>query len=184
MKALVLFALFASAALAVDGQGVTLIGRTVPELMIEKWDLPEDAPRPRMGELKGKVVAILLFQAACHSCHETGFPLFQDIEKELGADPDLVTLYIQTPFEMFFLNGFAQGQATVKKFEVKGKFGQDRNVSGTKLPMTFQRFRADGTPWVVFVDRAGVVRFAGYPELRRGMLDKLKALLAQKEPSK
>lgn len=184
MKALALFALLASAALAVDGQGVTLIGRPVPELMMEKWDQPEDAPKPRMHELKGKVVCILMFQTACHSCHETGFPLFQDIEKGFGADPDLVTLYIQTPFEMFMLNGFEQGREVVKKFGVKGKFGQDHAVAGTKLPMTFKRFRADGTPWVVFVDRGGVVRFAGYPEIRRGMLDKVKALLAQKEPSK
>ena len=173
----------ASTAWAVDGNGVTLIGRPVPELVIEKWDVP-DGGQPHLRDLRGKVVALLLFQAACHACHESGFPLFQEIEKQLGADANLVTLYIQTPFELKFLNGFMQGQATIKQFGVKGPFGQDRAVPGTSLPMSFQRFRADGTPWVVFVDRAGTVRFAGYPELRRGMIDKLRGLLAEKEPPK
>lgn len=163
--------------------GTPLAGRPVPELMIEKWDVPEGETPPRLHDLKGKVVAILLFQATCGACHRSGFPLFQEIEKQLGADPDLVTLYIQTPFEMLMLNQFGQGQASVKQYGVKGKFGQDRALPGSVVPVSFQRLRAVGTPWVVFVDRTGTVRFAGYPELQRGMLDTLRGLLAAKEPA-
>ena len=165
------------------GGGASLIGRAVPELMIEKWDLPESTPAPRMHDLRGKVVAILLFQAACGACHSSGFPLFQEFEKQLGTSPDLVTLYVQTPFEMLLLNGFGQGQAMVKRYGVKGRFAQDRQLPGSVVPGTFKRFRADGTPWVVLVDRAGTVQFAGYPEPQRGMVEKLRGLLAQPAPS-
>ena len=175
-----LFALSVLAGAAIAGHGVSLIGRPVPEVMVEKWALPEGTPAPRLLDYKGKVIALLMFQVACPSCHSAGFPLFQDLERQLGANSDLVTLYIQTPFELFMLNSFGAGQATVQKYGVKGLFAQDRLVPGSVTPATFSRFRADGTPWVVFVDRSGVVRFAGYPEPRPGMVEQVRKLLAEK----
>ena len=168
--------------LLLAGQGFTMVGRPAPEVVVERPS--EEQPGPHLSDFKGKVIALLFFQTTCGSCHRTGFPLFQAIEKKLGADPDLVTVYIQSPFEMLALNVAAAGAATVKLFGVKGIFLQDRKLPGSIVPATFSRYRADGTPWVVFVDRAGVVQFAGYPELERGMIARVEKLLSQRETSK
>jgi len=163
--------------LLLAGQGFTLIGREAPEVAVERWAVAEGAPTPHIKDYRGKVVAILFFQSTCPACHRSGFPLFQTIEKQLGANPDLVTLYVQSPFEMMRVNIYEAGLACVKLAGMKGLFAQDRLMPGSVVPASFSRYRADGTPWVVFVDRAGKVQFAGYPEPEHGMLDRLKKLL-------
>lgn len=179
MTALVAF-VFAA---LLSAPGGTVLGRAAPELLVEKWALPGEATPPRLSALKGKVVAMLFFQATCRSCHNVGFPLMQEIEKQLGANPDLTTLYLQTTFEAHGENTFDAGRATVAKYGLKGPFAQDRRMPGSIVPATFQRFRAGMSPWIVIVDREGVVRYSGYPDYRNKTLALLRDLLGVPQPA-
>jgi len=80
----------------------------------------------------------------------------QKMEKQFEKDDNVKFLYIQTVFEGEKANTFENGVKDIKKFKIKGPFGQD-NTKKTKV-----QFRSRGTPWTIVINPEGKVAFSDF----------------------
>ena len=88
---------------------------------------------------------------------------------------------MQTVFEGFGSNTIEHVKPTMEKYGLRGiPAGHDAGRDGRGSEM-MRRYRSGGTPWVVIIDRDGVVRYNSYSlpvERGVGFLD---GLLAKKK---
>ena len=69
-------------------------------------------------------------------------------------------LTVQTVFEGFGTNDAGAARRTGERYSLSIPVGHDDG--GGHGSRTMKRYRTGGTPWVVVIDRKGVVRFDGY----------------------
>lgn len=81
----------------------------------------------------------------------------QDLIKHYEGDSEVAFVAIQTAFEGFSFNDLAGAKKTIKRYNLKIPVGHS---GSSEKPSRFMRnFRTRGTPWVVIIDKKGVVRF-------------------------
>ncbi len=84
----------------------------------------------------------------------------QELIDHYEGDSEVAFIAIQTAFEGFYFNDPAGAKETIKRYNLNIPVGH----SGSKKePSRFMRnYRTRGTPWVVIIDKKGVVRFNGF----------------------
>ncbi|MBT8495150.1 MAG: TlpA family protein disulfide reductase [Deltaproteobacteria bacterium] len=148
-------------------------GHKAPKLNVGTWfNLPKGKKSIDLPELRGKVVYLLFFQSWCPACHSHGLPRMKKLVREYEKK-DVVFLVIQTVFEGYAVNTPAKAEATRKQFGLDIPVGHD---GGPERSRVMRRYRTGGTPWVVVIDKEGIVRFDDYflanPAARK-LLDRL-----------
>ncbi|MDC1142849.1 hypothetical protein OAU50_07130 [Planctomycetota bacterium] len=79
--------------------------------------------------------------------------MMKKLEAAFDGDDKVSFLYIQTVFEGAKSNTFENGKADIKKFGLKGPFGQDDTRK------TMRQFKTRGTPWVAIIGPDGELKF-------------------------
>ena len=82
---------------------------------------------------------------------------------------------VQTVFEGFNVNTAIKAKQSADRYGLKIPVGHDDGPD-SKRSYLMGRYRSGGTPWVVIIDRAGVVRFDGFhikSPNAVGLIDKL-----------
>ncbi len=97
---------------------------------------------------------------------------------------DVAFVAVQTVFEGYSTNTADRAWESARKYELTIPVGH----SGTdnRRSVLMQRYRTGGTPWVVIIDKQGVVRFNGFritPDRAQKMIDGLRQT-ATSRPSK
>lgn len=128
-----------------------------PELRVTQWHNWASEQPPRIRQMKGQVICMLLFQTSCEFSKRYGIPQFKQIYDKYNDDPNVTILAIQTPFHQFEKNTHEKAVAYMDEQEVKFPIGQDG--SETRRSHVFDAYRAPGTPWIVIMDKRGIVRF-------------------------
>lgn len=142
--------------LAQSSRGI--LGQRAPQWGVDQWiNLPDGKKQLNPSDLQGKVLYLLCFQSWCPGCHSRGFPMLQEMKRRYQKDPDVAFVAIQTAFEGFFTNTFAQAQKVADQYELKIPVGHSGD--GEQKSQLMSRYRTGGTPWVVIIDRVGVVRY-------------------------
>lgn len=77
----------------------------------------------------------------------------KELEAAFDGDEKVSFLYIQTVFEGAKSNTFERGKADIKKYGLKGPFGQDNSRK------TMRQFKTGGTPWLVVIGPDGEIKF-------------------------
>jgi thiol-disulfide isomerase/thioredoxin len=132
--------------------------RPAPAWGVTEWlNLPKGKTSLDLADYRGKVIYLYGFQSWCPGCHQHGFPTLKEIIARYGSDTNVAIVAVQTTFEGFQSNGFAQAKQIAKRYELKISVGQSGTAQEPSLVM--QRYRTGGTPWVVIIDRQDVVRF-------------------------
>jgi len=88
--------------------------------------------------------------------------------------PLVAFVVIQSTFEGHSINTADKLQPTAAKYDLPIPFGQS---AGKGTPPIMQKYRTRGTPWVVLIDKTGVVQFNGFhlePEKAAGAIEQLK----------
>ncbi|MBF0277854.1 MAG: hypothetical protein HQM13_08690 [SAR324 cluster bacterium] len=75
-------------------------------------------------------------------------------------DPDVAIVAVQTAFEGFKVNTFGGTEQVAKKYDLQIPIGQ----SGTEEEPSpvMKNYRTGGTPWVVIIDKEGIVRYNNF----------------------
>ena len=138
-----------------------ILGREAPEWDIDWWIDGDGEPTDiRLRDYRGKVVYLMCFQSWCPGCHSVGFPTLQALVKEYEDNDDVVFVAVQTVFEGFTTNSRDKVRDTQKRYKLDIPMGHD---PGSHSPQTWPNvmfnYRSGGTPWVVVIDRKGVVRY-------------------------
>ena len=154
-----------------------IVGRKAPNWDVERWfNLPEGADKLDVRDFRGKVVYVLCFQSWCPGCHARGFPTLQKMIEKYKGQSAVAFVAVQTTFEGFSVNSAQVAETVGRRYDLKipiGHTGSDGKRSGL-----MERYRTGGTPWVIVIDRDGVVRFNDFylpPEEGAKLIDRLVA---------
>lgn len=153
-----------------------LLNKVGPELTVDQWFAIPEGLTPRLEPNRDKVICILMFQFDCPWSQEKGLPQLKAIQDAFADDPEVLLLAIQTPFRNFETNNHSNAIRMVKEMGLNVPVGQDGSVD--QRTVTYEAYRAYGTPWFVVIDKQGVVRFNDYDfpiRTAKKLFNKLKA---------
>ena len=148
------------------------------EFVIQKW-LNTELPIS-LNSLSGKVVMISAFQMLCPGCVGVGLPQAKNVFDSFSSS-DLAVLGLHTVFE----HHEAMKEESLKAFLYENRIhfpvGIDMPAKKGTIPETMEKYRMEGTPSTVLIDRDGNLRqlkFGHIPDLLLGA--KLMALINEK----
>ena len=135
-----------------------ILDQTAPSWGVEKWlNLPEGTTSIDIADYQGKVVYLYGFQSWCPGCHSHGFPTMQRLIEAFAGNDDVAFVAVQTVFEGYQYNTFDHARRIVDRYALTIPVGQS-GENGRRSPI-MRNYRTGGTPWVIVIDRNGVVRY-------------------------
>jgi len=153
-----------------------IAGRPAPSWGVTEWiNLPAGERSLDVDDLEGRVVFVLGFQSWCPGCHSRGFPTLTQLIKDYQSADDVSFVAVQTVFEGYSTNTAQRAWDTARRYGLDIPVGHDGGPGRRSTIM--RRYRTGGTPWVIIIDKKGVVRFNDFhvPAQRaRTIIDKLR----------
>ncbi|MHA2789601.1 peroxiredoxin family protein [Corynebacterium sp. S7] len=149
------------------------------ELDVQEWlNTPDD----RAPDFEGKVVLIEVFQMLCPGCVNHAIPQAKKVHKMVdGAQLQVIGLH--SVFEHHEVMGPEALKVFCSEFGVDFPVAIDLPREGRVIPATMKKYRLEGTPTTMLVDRQGRVRqthFGQIDDLALGFL--LGSLLSESYP--
>jgi peroxiredoxin len=139
-----------------------IVGQKAPALDVNTWfNLAPGKKSVRLKDMRGKVMMLFFFQSWCPGCHSRGFPTLQMMQRHYAKASDVGFLVVQTVFEGFGTNTARRAKRETDKLALTIPVGHDAGVnkSGSRV---MKRYRSGGTPWIVIIDKKGVVRYNAF----------------------
>ena len=170
----------ASMAMARNERGI--LGKAAPNWSVDQWlNLPTGQKRIDIQNFRGKALYLLCFQSWCPGCHSRGFPTLQKVMARFKDNDDVAFVAIQTVFEGFASNTFDHAKQVAQKYKLTIPVGQSGEQG--KPSQVMAHYRSGGTPWVVIIDREGVVRYNDF-HVSVDQADKLIRAALKRSPAK
>lgn len=170
---ILLLSFFITTALFADSP--RLLNQKAPSFEVKEWiqSYKDDLD---IDDLKGKVVYIATFQDVCPYCHEHGLPSLKELHEYYKDDKDVQFLAIQTPFEDEDGNDESTAKSVIKEYALTMPVGNSKRDQYDR-PIFMDNYRTGGTPWVIIIDKKGIIRYSSlwlHEDLTMVMIDKLK----------
>lgn len=137
-----------------------------PPLAVSEWI--QGTP-VSLADLRGSVVVLETFQMLCPGCVAYGLPMAQRLHG-LGL-PGVVVLGLHTVFEHHDVMGPEALRAFASEYRLTFPIAVDEAGRGD-VPVTMERYRLQGTPSTVLIDRQGRIahsQFGNVDELSLGV---------------
>lgn len=149
-----------------------------PPLETVRW-FNTEAP-PSLEALRGRVVVLEAFQMLCPGCVSHGLPQAGRIFEAFHPQ-DVAVIGLHSVFEHHAAQGPTSLEAFLHEYRIAFPVGVDAPGGPDGLPVTMGRYRMQGTPTLVLIDRAGRRRaqhFGTVSDLRVGA--EIATLLAER----
>ncbi len=140
-----------------------------------KWEIPIwidengyalDKPI-EIDDYHNKVVVMLGFQSWCQGCHKSGFPSLKALIDIYKEEANVQFLAVQTVFEGPEINTEERLLELKKQYQLSIPFGHDTGEThGRTRSNIMYHYRTGGTPWIIIINRQGIVV---YNEFRIGL---------------
>jgi len=168
-----LFFCSTAATLRAQHAGAAMEGKLAPAWGVNKWiNLPDGKQSISLADYRGKALYLYFFQATCPGCHSHGFPTLVELLKRYKGNPDVEFVAIQTVFEGYQANTFANAKSVAQRYHLSIPVGHSGG-SGKRSPL-MARYRSQGTPWTTIIDRNGKILFSDFfvsPDVASTYLD-------------
>jgi peroxiredoxin len=124
-----------------------------PELAVRRW-FNTKAPLT-LASLRGKVVVLHAFQMLCPGCVAHALPQAERLQRLFGARGDLTVVGIHSVFEHHAAMTAIALEAFIHEYRLTFPIGVDEPGADGPIPVTMRRYRMQGTPTTVVIDRDG-----------------------------
>jgi tetratricopeptide (TPR) repeat protein len=154
------------------------IGKPAPHWKdVSHWiNLPEGKESLGPEDFRGKVLVLAFVQTSCQGSQQQMLPLIQNLaEQASGQNAPLACVAIQTAFGQFETNTPEAVAEMAKTHKIAFPFGHAGKEGSP--PRVLYRYKAKGTPWLVLIDREGVIRESRHKFAGQDLVDKINALL-------
>jgi peroxiredoxin len=138
------------------------------------WDIVRwlNVDRPLdLASLRGRVVVAAAFQMLCPGCVAHTIPQLRQVRDLFPAD-EVAVVGLHTVFEHHEVMTPAALAVFLHEYRITFPVGIDRpGADGDPAPSTMRRYRMQGTPTLLLIDRLGRLRrqsFGHIPDLRLG----------------
>ncbi|MDJ1159533.1 TlpA disulfide reductase family protein [Chelatococcus sp. SYSU_G07232] len=125
-----------------------------PEFDVSEWI--GGPPDLSLAELRGKVVVAYAFQMLCPGCVAEALPQARRLAAVFPREM-VAVLGLHTVFEHHEAMMPLALRAFIQEYRIDFPVGVDR-ANGRELPRTMARYRMQGTPTILMIDRAGRLR--------------------------
>ena len=134
-----------------------MIPAAAPELQTAGW-LNANAP-VTLEALRGRVIVIEAFQMLCPGCVAHGLPQAMRVH-QLFDRRQVAVIGLHTVFEHHAAQGSREALAAfLHEYKIDFPVGMDAPSSDDSgLPRTMARYRLQGTPTLILIDRQGRLR--------------------------
>ncbi|MCX2951697.1 redoxin domain-containing protein [Lentzea sp. NEAU-D7] len=109
-----------------------------------------------LAQLHGRVVVLEAFQMLCPSCVSHALPQAVRLSRTFGDE--LAVIGLHTVFEHHQAMTPTSLEAFLHEYRIPFPVGVDARRSAHPAPVTFSRYRMQGTPTTVLIDRDGMLR--------------------------
>lgn len=133
-----------------------------PELQVAAW-LNTREPLS-LAALRGKVVAIHAFQMLCPACVSHGIPQ-ADAIRNAFSEEEVAVIGLHTVFEHHDVMGGRALEAFVHEYRIRFPVAIDTPSDNGPVPLTMARYRLQGTPSLLLIDKEGYLRFSHFGHL-------------------
>ncbi len=155
-----------------------IVGKRAPAWNVSTWfNLPAGKRKVDITDYRGKVVYLFFFQSWCPGCHKHGFPALVSVAKHFSGNDNVAFVAVQTVFEGFEANTSEAALESARTFDLSIPVGHDTGPGGNRSYL-MKRYRSGGTPWLVIIDKSGVVRFDDFHQRAGKSIAVIQALLA------
>ena len=152
--------------------------RPAPELSVAEWfNTSSDIT---LAGLRGQVVVIEAFQMLCPGCVAHGLPQAQRIDATFGRD--LTMLGLHTVFEHHDAMTPVSLAAFLHEYSIDFPVGVDAAELDVDTPVTMRRYALRGTPSLLAIDRAGLLRINAFGPIDDLALGAALARLIDEDP--
>ncbi len=152
--------------------------RTAPELSVSRWF--NTSPDLTLEALRGRVILLHAFQMLCPGCVSHGTPQAERAHR-MFKNTDLSVIGLHTVFEHHAAMTPVSLAAFIHEYQLTYPIGVDREISGSPIPATMQKYQMRGTPSTILIGRDGRICYQGFgqeDDLALGM--RIGSLLADK----
>jgi peroxiredoxin len=147
---------------------MTATALEAPELAVNCW-FNTDRPL-NLAALRGRVVALVAFQALCPQSVAVAIPQARRIH-ETFEPSDVAVIGLHATFEHHEAYSQATVKAFIQEYRLKFPIALDSANTAGPIPATMERYNMRGTPSLVLIDRQGLIRkhaFGAAEDLRIG----------------
>jgi peroxiredoxin len=141
--------------------------RPAPEWDISGW-LNTEAPLS-LAQLRGRPIVAAAFQMLCPGCVEHLIPQLKRV-RQLFHEDQVAVIGLHSVFEHHVAMGEASLRAFLHEYKVTFPVAIDRHSAGP-IPETMRTYNFQGTPTLMLIDAAGLLRrqtFGHIPDLQLG----------------
>jgi len=132
-----------------------MTGGVAPELDVVQWFNSEE--KLTLAGLRGRVVVLHAFQMLCPGCVSAGLPQAKKIASVFPRS-EVVVIGLHTVFEHHEAMTPVSLAAFIHEYRLGFPIGVDRPGGDGPLPHTMAAYGMRGTPSLVLIDRAGIIR--------------------------
>ncbi|WP_323014690.1 peroxiredoxin family protein [Devosia sp.] len=146
-----------------------MTGTAAPELDVVEWFNTEE--KLTLAELRGRVVVLHAFQMLCPGCVASGLPQAKKIAAVFPRN-EVVVIGLHSVFEHHEAMTPVSLAAFIHEYRLGFPIGVDRPGGDGPLPHTMAAYGMRGTPSLVLIDRAGIIRhhaFGAEDDLKVGV---------------
>ncbi len=146
-------------------------GSIAPE--IEAIDWLNTTSALSLHSLRGRVVAIYVFQMLCPGCVSHSLPQAKAVHNLYSGDNRIQVIGLHSVFEHHNVMNTDALKAFVHEYQLQFPIAVDAPSESDTLPITMQKLSLQGTPSLILVDKWGRIRlnnFGRINDLRVGSL--------------
>lgn len=132
-----------------------MTGMPAPELDVVQWFNVGEPPT--LAGLRGKVVVLHAFQMLCPGCVSGGLPQAKKIAATFPQS-EVAVIGIHTVFEHHAAMTPVSLAAFIHEYRLGFPIAVDRPGGDGPIPHTMAAYGMRGTPSLVLIDRAGLIR--------------------------
>ncbi|MQA40921.1 peroxiredoxin family protein [Rugamonas aquatica] len=126
-----------------------------PELQVAAW---LNAKQPlSLRQLRGKVIAIYVFQMLCPGCVSHGIPQAKTIRSTFD-EQDVAVLGLHSVFEHHDVMTEKALAAFLHEYRIQFPVAIDQPAQRGAIPLTMEQYQLRGTPTLLLIDRQGRLR--------------------------
>lgn len=152
-----------------------VLGQPAPELAVDEWlQLPGDPPT--LAGLRGRVVCLVFYQTGCPGSASHGFPTLSDLAGEYDMHPDVQVIGVHVS-----TRNFRRGTLQTARKAAAALSCPVGHAGEIKRPPEVAGFGVRATPWVVLIDREGVIQFSNAVIRTSALRERIEELVAANE---
>jgi len=139
-----------------------------PELQVQSWYNSERALS--LAALRDRVVVLIAFQVLCPQSVACAIPQALRIF-DTFSPTDVAVIGLHATFEHHDAFSVSVLRAFMQEYRVKFPVALDQPNEAGPIPLTMERYKMRGTPSLVLIDKAGLIRkhaFGPCDDLRIG----------------